>query len=46
MPENEIDEATYKASIDPAIHLTYADKIEQDNAWRTYRYRTSRIEKL
>ena len=37
MLENKIDKATYKASIDPEIHLTYADKTEQDNVWRTYR---------
>ena len=40
MLENEIYEATYKASIDTEIHLTYANKIEHDNQWNTYRERT------
>ena len=33
---NKINEATYKVSIDPEIHLTDAEKAEHDNAWRTY----------
>ena len=37
MLENDIDEATYKASINPAIHLTDADKTERKNLWPTYR---------
>ena len=45
MLENDIDEATYKASIDPAIQLTDSKKIEHNNAWGTYRERTSRLEK-
>ena len=36
MLENEIDRATYKASIDPAIHLTGAKKTEHDNIWRMF----------
>ena len=43
--ENDIYEATYKASIDPEIYLMYYEKIEHDNAWRTYRDRTYRLEK-
>ena len=43
--ENEVDEATYKASINPAINQTDAKKIEHNNAWRKYRERTSRLEK-
>ena len=43
--ENEIYEATYKASIDLEIHLTDAEKTEHDNAWHTYRERTSSLEK-
>ena len=46
MLENEIDEKTYKASIDPEIHLLYADKTEHDNAWQTYREMTTIIENL
>ena len=45
MMENEIDEATYKASIDPEIHVTDAKKTQHNKAWRTYRERTSRPEK-
>ena len=45
MLENEIDEATYKASIDLVIHLAGSEKTEHDNAWRTYIERTSRLEK-
>ena len=40
MLENEIYEATYKASIDTEIHLTDANKIEHNNQWNTYRERT------
>ena len=43
--ENKIDESTYKASIDQAIRLTDVKKIEHNNAWRTYRERTPRLEK-
>ena len=43
MTENEIDEATYKASIDPEIHLTDAKKTEHYNTWRTYIDRKSSI---
>ena len=44
MLENMITEATYKASIDPEIHLTDDDKKEHNNAWRTCIERTSRLE--
>ena len=43
--ENEIDEETYKASIDTENQLTDDEKIEHDNAWRTYRERTSMLQK-
>ena len=45
MLENEIDEATYKASIDPEIHLTDSEKTKHDNAWHTNRERMLRLEK-
>ena len=45
MHENEIDEATYKNSIDLEINLTGDNKIEYYNAWLTYRKRTYKIEK-
>ena len=45
MMENEIDEATYKALIDPEIHLMDADKIEHDSTWSTYKDRKSRLGK-
>ena len=45
MTEHEIYEATYKASIDSETHLTNYYKTEHDNAWRTYRERTSRLKK-
>ena len=44
MLENEIGEATYKASIDPEIHLTYAKKKYYDNECNTYRDKTSRLQ--
>ena len=31
MLENDIDEVTYKASINPAIHLTYSEITEHYN---------------
>ena len=45
MLENDIDVATYKASIDPEIYLTYAKKIEHDNLWHTYIEWKPRLEK-
>ena len=45
MMENEIYEATYKASIYPSINLTDAEKTENGNSWHTYRERMYRIEK-
>ena len=45
MLENEIYESTYKASIDPEIHLTYSEKIEHNNTWRTNREKMARLEK-
>ena len=45
MLENEINEATNKASIDPEIHLMDDEKTEHDNSWHTYRERTFMLEK-
>ena len=44
MLENDIYESTYKASIDPEIHLTNAKKIEHENAFCTYRDSMSWLE--
>ena len=43
--ENQMDEATNKASIHPEIHLMDDEKTEHDNSWHTYRERTSMLEK-
>ena len=45
MLENDINEATYGASIDSEIHLTGAEKTGHKNSWQTYRERTSSLEK-
>ena len=43
--ENQIEEATYQASIDLPIRLEGEDKTEHENKWRSYRERQSRLEK-
>ena len=43
--EEDIYEATYKASIDPEINLTDDKKTEYEYVWRINRERTSKIEK-
>ena len=42
---NEIDEATYQATFEPAIKLDDNEKNQYENEWRTQRERVSRIEK-
>ncbi len=42
--ENEIEEAAYQNSIDLPIELDESERIENSNAWRTYRERNSRLD--
>jgi hypothetical protein len=43
--ENEIEEATYAAGKGLAIKLDELEKTHHENEWRTFRERTSRLEK-
>ena len=43
--ENEIEEAEYQATLDLPIKLTDEESTQYSNEWRTYRERTSRLEK-
>ena len=43
--ENEIDEAKYQAGIELPVKLSEMEKTQHENEWRTYRERTSRLEK-
>jgi hypothetical protein len=43
--ENEIEEAEYQATLDLPIKLTDEESTQYSNEWRTYRERTTRLEK-
>ena len=43
--ENEIEEAAYQATVDLPIKLTDEESTQYSNAWRTYRERSTRLEK-
>jgi hypothetical protein len=43
--ENEIEEATYQETIELPIKMDDIEKTHQDNEWRTYHKRKSRLEK-
>jgi len=43
--ENEIEEAEYQATLDLPIKLNDEESTQYSNEWRTYRERTSRLEK-
>jgi hypothetical protein len=43
--DNEIDEATYQARLALPIKLDDMEQTHHYNEWRTYRERTSRLEK-
>ena len=42
---NEIDEATYQATVKPYIKLDYNDKTQYKNEWCTHRERVAILEK-
>jgi hypothetical protein len=43
--ENDIEEAAYQATLDLPIKLNDEETTQHSNEWRTYRERTSRLEK-
>jgi hypothetical protein len=43
--ENDIEEANYQATVDLPIKLTDEESTHYSNAWKTYRERTTRLEK-
>jgi hypothetical protein len=43
--DNEIDEATYQATLALPVKLDDMEQTHHNNEWRTYRERTSRLEK-
>ena len=42
---NDIDEAIYQATVEPAINLDDNEKNQSENEWCTHRERVARIEK-
>ena len=42
---NDIDEAAYQATANPAINLNDNEKTQYGNEWRTHRERVDRLEK-
>ena len=42
---NDINEATYQATVEPAIKLDDNEKNQYKNEWRTHRERVARLEK-